>query len=181
MCLATDWCLTADPVVVSSIPARSHTFGEIDREIISTALPLNHSRRVFVSYKQKYVHKVLVSRLFKLAQKKVWLSELTSRHDHSCCLERKATKRKKGFDERIIYFYLRYTDTWNICMKLLFVSLIMLIYYPQSLANAGLLFREIWIWSGKCQGILLSIICGNPEMAPGISASHASQFKKNPA
>ena len=24
------------------------------------------------------------------------------------------------------------------------------------------LVREIWIWSGKCQGILLSIICGNP-------------------
>ena len=35
-CLATDACLTADPGVASSIPARSHTFVEIDHEIIST-------------------------------------------------------------------------------------------------------------------------------------------------
>ena len=35
-CLATDACLTADPGVVSSIPAQSHTFVEIDHEIIST-------------------------------------------------------------------------------------------------------------------------------------------------
>ena len=31
---------------------------------------MNHSRRVVVSYEQKYVHKVLVNRLFKLAQEK---------------------------------------------------------------------------------------------------------------
>ena len=36
MCLATDACLTADPGVASSIPARSHIFVEIDHEIIST-------------------------------------------------------------------------------------------------------------------------------------------------
>ena len=30
MCLATDACLTADPGVASLIPARSHTFVEID-------------------------------------------------------------------------------------------------------------------------------------------------------
>ena len=35
-CLATDAYLTADPGVVSSIPARSHTFVGIDHEIIST-------------------------------------------------------------------------------------------------------------------------------------------------
>ena len=35
-CLATDACLTAIPGVASSIPARSHTFVEIDHEIIST-------------------------------------------------------------------------------------------------------------------------------------------------
>ena len=39
-CLATDACLTADPGVVSSIPARSHTFVEIDHEIISTVILL---------------------------------------------------------------------------------------------------------------------------------------------
>ena len=39
-CLATDASLTADPGVVSSIPARSHTFVEIDHEITSTAILL---------------------------------------------------------------------------------------------------------------------------------------------
>ena len=54
---------------------------EIDHEIISTVillLQLIYSRRVDVSYKQKYVHKLLVNRLLKPAQEKVWLSELTS-------------------------------------------------------------------------------------------------------
>ena len=35
-----------------------------------SSLPLNHSRRVVVSYKQKYVHEVLVNCLFKLAHEK---------------------------------------------------------------------------------------------------------------
>ena len=54
-CLATDASLTADPGVT------------------------NHSRRVVVSYKPQYVHEdlVLVNCLFKLAQEKVWLGELT--------------------------------------------------------------------------------------------------------
>ena len=37
-CLATDESLPADPGVASSIPARSHTFVEIDYEIISTVI-----------------------------------------------------------------------------------------------------------------------------------------------
>ena len=61
-CLATDTCLTADPGVASSIPARFHTFVEIDHEIIS--------RKVVVSYKRKYVQEVLVNCLFKLAREK---------------------------------------------------------------------------------------------------------------
>ena len=81
MCLATDACLTADPGVASSIPVRSHTFVEIDHEMISTVilpLPLIHSRRVVVSYKRKYEHELLVIiRLFKPAQEKVLLGELT--------------------------------------------------------------------------------------------------------
>ena len=40
-------------------------------------IPLDHSRRVVVSYKRKYVHKALINCLFKLAQEKVWLGELT--------------------------------------------------------------------------------------------------------
>ena len=39
-CLATDTSLTADPGVASSIPARSHTFVEIDHEIISAVILL---------------------------------------------------------------------------------------------------------------------------------------------
>ena len=39
-CLVTDACLTADPGVASSIPVRSHTFVEIDHEIISTVILL---------------------------------------------------------------------------------------------------------------------------------------------
>ena len=79
MYLAADMCLTADSGVPSSIPAPSHTFVVIDREIFSTAilLPSADSRRDVVSYKRKYVHGVLVNRLFKLAQEKVWLGELT--------------------------------------------------------------------------------------------------------
>ena len=58
--------MTADPGVASS------TFVEIDREIISTVilLPSTDSRRDVVSYKRKYVHKVLVNCLVNLAQEK---------------------------------------------------------------------------------------------------------------
>ena len=40
-CLATDVSLTADQGVASSIQARSHTFLEIDREIISMVILLS--------------------------------------------------------------------------------------------------------------------------------------------
>ena len=39
-CLATDASLTADPGVASLIPAWSHTFVEIDHDIISTVILL---------------------------------------------------------------------------------------------------------------------------------------------
>ena len=76
---------TADPRVVSLIPAQSHTFVEIEHEIISTVillLPL--IQEWFLSVTREFVHKVLVNRLVKLAQEKVWLGELPSRHNHSC-------------------------------------------------------------------------------------------------
>ena len=46
---------------------------EIDNEVISSAilLPFPDSCRAVVSYKRKYVHKVLVNNLVKLAQEKV--------------------------------------------------------------------------------------------------------------
>ena len=51
----------------------------MDHKIISMAilLPSIDSRRVVVSYKGKYVHKVLVKSLVKLTVEKVWLGELT--------------------------------------------------------------------------------------------------------
>ena len=42
-----------------------------------SSLLLIHSRRVDVSHKGKYVHELLVNSLFKPAQEKVWLGELT--------------------------------------------------------------------------------------------------------
>ena len=81
MRLATDASLIADPGIASWILVQSHTFVEIDHEIISmviSSLPLNHSRRVVVSYKRKYLQEVLVNCLFKIAKEKVWLGEQTN-------------------------------------------------------------------------------------------------------
>ena len=51
-CLATDASLTADPGVAGSIPARSHTFGEIDHEIISMVILLPYAE----SFKKDCCH-----------------------------------------------------------------------------------------------------------------------------
>ena len=80
-CLVTDAKLTADPGIASSIPARSHTFVEIDHEIISTVI-LPPSAESFMKgccqLQAKVCARLLVNCLFKLAQeKKVWLGELT--------------------------------------------------------------------------------------------------------
>ena len=80
MCLATDASLTADPGVTCSISARSHTFVEIDHEIISTVIILPSAesfKKGFCQLQAKYVHEVLVNCLFKLAWEKVWLGGLT--------------------------------------------------------------------------------------------------------
>ena len=71
-CLGADTCLIADPGVGSSIMARSHTFVEIDHEIISMVIlfPSADSRRVDVCFKRRYVSEVLVNCLVKLAQEK---------------------------------------------------------------------------------------------------------------
>ena len=45
-CLATDASLTADPGVASLIQAWSHTFVEIDHEIISTVILLTSTESV---------------------------------------------------------------------------------------------------------------------------------------
>ena len=73
------YLIISRPLQIQESQVRSHTFVEIVREIISTAIPLPSadSRRVVVSYKQKYVHEVLVYFLVKLAQEKVQIGELT--------------------------------------------------------------------------------------------------------
>ena len=52
-CLATVVCLTADPGVASSIPARSHTFVKIDHEIISTVILLPSADSGLLSVKSE--------------------------------------------------------------------------------------------------------------------------------
>ena len=80
MCLATDACLTADPGVASSIPARYHTLVEIDREIISTVILLPFAdlfKKGCCQLQAKVCAQITVNRLLKPAQEKEWLSELT--------------------------------------------------------------------------------------------------------
>ena len=79
-CLVTDACLTADPGVASSIPVRSHTFVEIDHEMISTVILLSSAdsfKKGCCQLQAKVCARILVNRLFKPAQEKVWLDELT--------------------------------------------------------------------------------------------------------
>ena len=104
-------CLTADTGVTSSIPALSHNLAEIDHEIIYTAilLPSTDSRRVFVSYKRKYVHEVLVNRLVKLVQQKSvvrWTDgpDMTIAVDRDIKNQTKQTKPVLYLD-RIFYIY----------------------------------------------------------------------------
>ena len=72
-CLVTDAMLTADPGVARSIPARSHTFVEIDHEIISTVILLPSAESFMKGCCQlqaKVCARLLVNCLFKLAQEK---------------------------------------------------------------------------------------------------------------
>ena len=72
-CLVTNAKLTADPGVASSIPARSHTFVEIDHEIISTVILLPSAESFMKGCCQlqaKVCARLLVNCLFKLAQEK---------------------------------------------------------------------------------------------------------------
>ena len=72
-CLVTDAKLTADPGVASLIPARAHTFVEIDHEIISTVILLLSTESFMKGCCQlqaKVCARLLVNCLFKLAQEK---------------------------------------------------------------------------------------------------------------
>ena len=72
-CLVTDAKLTADPGVASSIQAQSHTFVEIDHEMISMVILLPSAESFIKGCCQlqaKVCARLLVNRLFKLAQEK---------------------------------------------------------------------------------------------------------------
>ena len=71
-CLATGASLIADPGAASSIPARSHTFVEIDYEIISMVilLPSAESFKDCFQLQAKVCARTLVNCLFRLAQEK---------------------------------------------------------------------------------------------------------------
>ena len=73
-CLATNVSVTADPRVAMSIAVRSHTFVDIDQEMIYTVILLLPSAESFKKgcCKYIYVQEVLVNCFFKLAQEKVW-------------------------------------------------------------------------------------------------------------
>ena len=77
---STDAYLTAIPGVASSILARSNTFVEIDHEIISTVILLPSAdsfKKGCCQLQAKVCAQLLVNRLLKPAQEKVWLGELT--------------------------------------------------------------------------------------------------------
>ena len=98
-CLVTDAKLTADPGVASSIPVRSHTFVEIDHEIISTVI-LVPSAESFMKgccqLQEKVCARLLVNCLFKLAQEKSVI-RWTDRPAMTIAVDlgRKATKQTK--------------------------------------------------------------------------------------
>ena len=80
-CLATDASLTADPGAASSIPAGSHTFVEIDHEIISTVILLSSAesfKKVCCQLQAKVCARSTgLTASSSLPRKKVWLGELT--------------------------------------------------------------------------------------------------------
>ena len=74
MCLATDASLTADTGDASLIPARSHTFMEIDHEMISTVIlvpSVESFKKGCCQLQVKVCARSTGNCLFKLAQEKV--------------------------------------------------------------------------------------------------------------
>ena len=72
-------CRIADLGVASSIPARSHTFVEIDQEIISTVILLSSADlfKKCCCQLESMCTKYWLTACSSLPRKKVWLDELT--------------------------------------------------------------------------------------------------------
>ena len=106
-CLVTDAKLTADPGVASSIPARSHTFVEIDHEIISTVILLPSAESFMKGCCQlqaKVCARLLVNCLFKLAHEKS-VVRWTDRPAMTIAVDlgRKATKQTNKTNTKHIF------------------------------------------------------------------------------
>ena len=72
--------MTAVPGATSLIPARFHTFVEIDHEIISMVIlfpSADSFKKGYCQLQTKVCAQITGYRLFKLAQEKMWLGELT--------------------------------------------------------------------------------------------------------
>ena len=82
ICLTTDACLTSDPGVAILIPVCSHTFVEIDHEIISMVIFLNSAESFKKDYCQNLIREFMWTKYWltacsNLPSKKEWLGELT--------------------------------------------------------------------------------------------------------
>ena len=80
------WKMIADPGVVSSIPACSHTFVEIDNDIFSTVILLLKliQERLFPLTSESICTNYWLSALSSGSRKKCVEVNLRSPHDHSC-------------------------------------------------------------------------------------------------
>ena len=79
-CLATDACLTADSEVGSLIPVRSHTFVEIDHEMISSVILLPSAdlfKKGCCQLQAKVCARITGYPLVQACPGKVWIGELT--------------------------------------------------------------------------------------------------------
>ena len=104
----TDAKLTADPGVASLIPARSHTFVDIDHEIISTVILLPSAESFMkgcCQFQAKVCARLLVNCLFKLAQEKS-VVRWTDRPAMTVAVDlgRKATQQTKHYFLRVQQF-----------------------------------------------------------------------------
>ena len=92
---------TADPGVASLILARFHTFMEIDHG----HSPPSADSRTVVSYKQKYVHEVLIKGLIMLDQEKEWLGDhlnMTIAVDWDLNPQTKSNQKKTIFQAEVL-------------------------------------------------------------------------------
>ena len=122
--------------VISSILVRSHTFVAIvlKQFLLSFPLPLNHLRRVVVSYKRKYLHEVQVNRLFKLAQEKVCMVRWTDHPTMTIALDwdkSSNTNKQKAVCWNVTWYMASQSWISTLLVKTTFMKL----SYPKKLTS----------------------------------------------